>query len=238
MTRILVVAGTDTGVGKTVVTAALAALSRASGERVAVVKPVQTGVGPREPGDLEEVGRLSGVADIHELARFSDPLAPATAARRAGVPSPSVEDSARAVSALTDRDLVLIEGAGGLLVHLDAAGRTLADLATRLGAPVLVVARAGLGTLNASALTCEVLRARGVDCLGVVIGAWPPEPDLAAACNLRDLPRYTGRPLLGRLPDGAGRMARPTFLAAARAGLAPELGGEWGGSRGRSPTHA
>jgi dethiobiotin synthetase len=228
MTRILMVAGTDTGVGKTVVTAALAALSHARGERVAVVKPAQTGVGPREPGDLDEVGRLSGVADLHELARFSDPLAPATAARRAGVLPPSVQDSARAVSALIDRDLVLIEGAGGLLVQLDADGCTLADLATRLGASVLVVARAGLGTLNASALTCEVLQARGVDCLGVVIGAWPAEPDLAAVCNLDDLPSYTGRPLLGRLPEGAGRLARPSFLEAARAGLAPELGGEWG----------
>jgi dethiobiotin synthetase len=238
VTRVLVVAGTDTGVGKTVVTAALAALSRARGERVAVVKPAQTGVGPREPGDLEEVRRLSGVADLHELARFSDPLAPATAARRAGVPPPSVEDLVRAVGALTGRDRVLIEGAGGLLVHLDASGRTLADLAMRLGVPVLVVARAGLGTLNACALTCEVLRARGVDCLGIVIGAWPADPDLAAVCNLDDLPSYTGRPLLGRLPAGAGRLTRHTFLEAARAGLAPELGGEWGRFGARSPTYA
>lgn len=236
--RVVVVAGTDTGVGKTVVTAGLAALSRARGERVAVVKPVQTGLAPGEPGDLEEVRRLSGVADLHELARFPDPLAPATAARLAGVQAPSLEEQARAVRALADRDLVLIEGTGGLLVHLDAAGGTLADLAARLGAPALVVVRAGLGTLNASALTCEALRARGVDCLGVVIGAWPARPDLAAAWNLDDLPAYTGRPLLGRLPDQAGRLAPPAFVEAVRTGLDPWLRRECAEFRTRSEVYA
>lgn len=231
---VMVVAGTDTGVGKTVVTAAVAALSHAQGERVAIVKPVQTGLGPGKPGDLEDVRRLSGVADLHEFARFPDPLSPATAARRAGDPAPSVQALARAIDALADRDLVLVEGSGGLLVHLDADGGTVADLAARLGAPVLVVVRAGLGTLNASALTCEALRARGVDCLGLVIGAWPRQPDLAALCNAQDLLIYTSRPLLGRLPDGAGRLARPTFLRAARAGLAPALGGQCARVRSRS----
>ena len=221
--RIVVAAGTDTGVGKTIVTAAVAALSRASGRRVAVVKPVQTGVAPTEPGDLEEVRRLSGVDDVHELARFPDPLAPATAARRANIEAPSVDVMADAVRRLADRDLVLIEGAGGLLVHLDGAGGTLADLAARLEAPAVVVVHAGLGTLNASALTCEALHARGVHCLGLVIGAWPSHPDLAANCNLDDLPRYTGRPVLGRMPDGAGKLSQPAFLEVARAGLAPGL---------------
>jgi dethiobiotin synthetase len=81
--RALVVTGTDTEVGKTVVTAALAALARARGEKVTVVKPVQTGVRADEPGDLDEVRRLSGVDDLHEFARFPDPLAPAAAALQA-----------------------------------------------------------------------------------------------------------------------------------------------------------
>ena len=224
--RYLVVTGTDTGVGKTIVTAALAALAQDRGRRVAVVKSVQTGVAPDEPGDLEEVRRLSGVDDLHELARFSDPLAPATAARRANVDPPSVQQLADAIVGLADRELVLIEGAGGLLVHLDLEGGTLADLAARLRAPTIVVARAGLGTLNASALTCEALYARAVHCLGLVIGAWPAEPDLAATCNLDDLPAYTGRPLLGRLPEGAARLGRAGFLEAGRAGLDPVLIGE------------
>lgn len=220
---VVVVTGTDTGVGKTIVTAALAALARAGGALVAVVKPVQTGVAVGEPGDLDDVRRLAGVDDLHELARFGDPLAPATAARRANVPAPSVAQLAASVRELVDRDLVLVEGAGGLLVHLDAGGGTLADLARELGAPAIVVARAGLGTLNASALTCEALATRGVECLGLVIGAWPAAPDLAAISNLDDLPTYTGRRVLGRLPDGSGTLKPDEFLEVAKAGIDAEL---------------
>jgi dethiobiotin synthetase len=220
---IVAVAGTDTDVGKTVVTAAIAALARANGRRVAVVKPVQTGCDVGEPGDLDEVQRLSGVSDIHELARFPEPLAPATAARRANSTTPSVRQMADAIQRLADRDLVLVEGAGGLLVHLDVQGGTLADLAALLQAPTIVVVRAGLGTLNASALTCEALRARGVGCLGLVIGAWPAAPDLAAICNLDDLPAYASQPVLGRVPEGAGQLARAAFLEAIRTDLAPGL---------------
>jgi dethiobiotin synthetase len=218
--RVLVVTGTDTDVGKTVVTAALAALARARGARVAVVKPVQTGVRGGEPGDLDEVKRLSGVDDVYEWARFSDPLAPATAARRAGVTPPTVTGFAERIHGLADRDLVLVEGAGGLLVCFDEAGATIADLASLLGAPAIVVTRAGLGTLNHTALTCEALDARGVRCLGVIIGAWPARPDLAARCNLDDLVRYAGVPLLGRLPEGAGRLTADRFAKLATAALA------------------
>lgn len=221
----LVISGTGTGVGKTVVVAAVAALARARGERVAVVKPAQTGAAPGEPADLEEVRRLAGVEDLHELARFAEPLAPATAARRAGSPGVAPAMVAGAVNALRGRDLVLIEGAGGLLVRFDAAGGTIADVAAELGAPVLLVARAGLGTLSEAALAGDALRARGLDCLGVVVGAWPGMPDLAARCNLEDLPAYARAPLVGRLPSGAGGMDPTAFLAAARAGLGPALGG-------------
>lgn len=214
---VLVVTGTDTGVGKTVVTAALAALAHAQGRRVAMVKPVQTGVAPGEPGDVDAVRRLAALEDVHELARLPEPLAPATAARRAGRGILSVREIAATVERLAaDRDLVLVEGAGGLLVHLDEADGTLADLAALLRAPVLVVARAKLGTLGHTALTCEALRAREVACAGVVIGAWPRHPDLAARCNLEDLPAYAGVPVLGGLPEGAGRLASGPFLATAR----------------------
>ena len=179
---------------------------------MAVVKPVQTG----GDDDLAAVRRLSGVDDLHELARFAEPLAPATAARRAGRPGLAPAAIAAAVERLDDRDLVLVEGAGGLLVRYDDDGGTLADVARLLGAPVLVVARAGLGTLNETALTCEALRARGLTCRGVVVGSWPADPDLAARCNLEDLAAYAGAPLVGRLPEGAGRMSRAALLAAAR----------------------
>ena len=225
----LVVTGTGTGVGKTVVTAAVAALSAAAGRRVAVLKPAQTGTGPGESGDLDEVRRLVGGAVTgRELARFPDPLAPVTAARRAGatpVTPRAVAATARDLAA--GHDLVLVEGAGGLLVHLDSAGGTLADAAALLDAPVLVVAAAGLGTLNHTALTVEALRTRGLRCPGVVIGCWPAEPDLAARCNLTDLPVVAGVPLLGALPEGAGLLDPVPFHAAAQRGLAAELGGRW-----------
>ena len=225
---ILVVTGTGTGVGKTVVTAAVAALAADAGRTVAVLKPAQTGIAPGEPGDLADVERLTGGrVRTCELARFPDPLAPFTAARRAGaepLTPDAVADAARALAG--QHDLVLVEGAGGLLVRFTAEG-TLADVAAALDAPVLVVAAAGLGTLNHTALTVEALRVRGLRCAGVVVGAWPAAPDLAARCNLADLPAVTGVALVGALPDGSGGLAAARFAEVARHTLAAELGGRW-----------
>jgi dethiobiotin synthetase len=223
--QVLVVTGTGTGVGKTVVTAAVAALHP---NRVAVLKPVQTGVAAGEPGDLADVVRLAAPDTVCELARYPDPLAPATAARRAGRPAlhPGAAAAAARLLAVT-HDLVLVEGAGGLLVRFTDDGGTLADVAGELDAPVLVVAAAGLGTLNATALTVEALQIRHLTCAGVVIGAWPPVPDLAACENLRDLPAVTGVPLLGAIADGAGVTDRAEFVRVARHGLGPPLGGRW-----------
>src|SRR6476661_8503894 len=130
---VLVVTGTGTGVGKTVVVAALAALARDRGLTVAVVKPAQTGVEPDAPGDVDDARRLSGVDDVHELARWPDALAPATAARRVGSAGLGAVEIAGAVRGLADRDLVLVEGAGGLLVRLDDGDTTVADVAAVLG---------------------------------------------------------------------------------------------------------
>jgi dethiobiotin synthetase len=223
---VLVVSGTGTGVGKTVVTAALAALAAARGSSVAVVKPAQTGVGPDEPGDLDDVRRLAGVTDLHEFARLPDPLSPAAAARQAGVPPPDLGVVAERVRSLADdRDLVVVEGAGGLLVRYDDDGATLADLAHRLEAPVLVVVDPSLGTLNHTALTLEALAHRGLALAGVVIGAWPVDPDLACRSNIRDLETLAARPLVGAMRAGAGVLAAAEFLLAARSGLGPSLGG-------------
>jgi dethiobiotin synthetase len=225
---VIVVTGTGTEIGKTVVTAALAAAALAQGRSVAVVKPAQTGVAPGEDGDVDVVRRLAGDVTRRELARYPEPLAPATAARRAGLPPVRPHDVAEAAAKLaTEHDLVLVEGAGGLLVRLDDDGATLADVAAELAAPVLVVAPAGLGTLNMTALTAEALRARGLEQLGVVVGSWPGEPDLAARCNLADLPDAAGAPLLGVVPAGAGALAPVEFRRSAAAWLAPCLGGRW-----------
>ena len=228
LTGVLVVTGTGTGVGKTVATAAIAALALARGARVAVLKPAQTGVGPGEPGDLDDIARLAPGVSTRELARYPDPLAPATAARRAGRPAVTPAQVAAVAGELAARhELVLVEGAGGLLVRFDDAGATIADAAALLDAPVLVVAHAGLGTLNHTALTVEALHARGRRCAGVLIGAWPGEPDLAARCNLVDLPAVTAAPLLGALPAGAGALEPARFAVVARHSLGPVLGGEW-----------
>ncbi|MEU5187062.1 dethiobiotin synthase [Streptomyces klenkii] len=226
---VLVVTGTGTEVGKTIVTAALAAAARAAGRSVAVLKPAQTGVAPGEPGDVAEVRRLAGDAVTgEELARFPEPLAPGTAAARAGLAPVRPPEIAKAAARLAEsHDLVLVEGAGGLLVRLDEEGATLADVAHLLAAPVLLVAQAGLGTLNTTALTAEALRARGLRCEGVVIGSWPAAPDLAMRCNLADLPESAGAPLLGAVPEGAGSLPPEGFRTAAPAWLAPELSGTW-----------
>ena len=231
---VLFITGTGTGVGKTIVTAAVAALAQAAGRRVAVVKLAQTGVydGPgSEPSDLETVARLAGVTDTHELARFPDPLSPEAAARVSGLPPVDLARAAVRITALAvTRDLVLVEGAGGLLVRYDDAGATIADLATMLNqqgldAPTLVVTAAGLGTLNHTALTLEAAAARKLPVAGVVIGSWPRHPGLAERENLTDLETLADGPLAGLLPEGAGLLSRSAFLAAAGAGLAPSLGG-------------
>ncbi|MFF4183147.1 dethiobiotin synthase [Streptomyces sp. NPDC001691] len=226
---ILVVSGTGTEIGKTITTAAVAALALAAGRSVAVLKPAQTGVAPGEPGDVFEVRRLAGEAVTGlELGRFPEPLAPNTSARRAGMAPVRPEQVAEAAAKLaTEHDLVLVEGAGGLLVRFDDEGGTLADAARLLGAPVLVVTPAGLGTLNSTALTGEALRARDLECAGVVVGSWPAEPDLASRCNLVDLPEAAGAPLLGTVPEGAGRLAPADFRTRAAGWLAPALGGVW-----------
>jgi dethiobiotin synthetase len=223
---VLVVSGTGTDVGKTVVTAAIAALAASHGRRVAVVKPAQTGEPPGPTGDLHVIRRLSGVTGTHELARFPDPLSPEAAARVAGRPPLDLAAAAVHIKELQlEADLVLVEGAGGLLVRYDPAGGTIADLAAMLGAPVLVVTTAGLGTLNHTALTLEALRTRQLGLAGVVVGSWPDEPGLAERANRTDLPVIAGGPLVGALPAGAARLSRADFLAAARAGLSPGFGG-------------
>ncbi|QGZ47805.1 ATP-dependent dethiobiotin synthetase BioD [Streptomyces sp. QHH-9511] len=225
---VIVVSGTGTEIGKTIVTAAVAAVATAQGRSVAVLKPAQTGLEPGERGDADEVVRLSGAVTSTELGRFPEPLAPATAARRARSTPVGPQEVAEAATKLAaEHDLVLVEGAGGLLVRFDDDGGTLADAARLLGAPVLVVTPAGLGTLNATALTAEALRARGIEQLGVVVGSWPVSPDLAARCNLADLPEAAAAPLLGAVPEGAGTLDPAEFRARAGEWLAPPLGGDW-----------
>jgi dethiobiotin synthetase len=211
---ILIITGTDTGVGKTIVTAALAAIAHGQGKSVAVVKPAQTGTAAYAPGETSDAATVSRLAGpdvtVATLGEYPDPLAPLSAARVADAPPMLLADAINGVAMQAEKhDVVLVEGAGGLLVPmgagLDGLSWTIADLAIALRARAVVVARAGLGTLNHTALTREALARRGVETT-VVIGAWPAKPELVHEQNLIDL-----APIAGRVPDGAGALPPKEF---------------------------
>jgi dethiobiotin synthetase len=217
---VLVVTGTDTGVGKTVATAALAGCALSAGLEVAVCKPVQTGTADGDD-DLADVRRLAGVTELAAVARYPDPLAPAAAAARAGLPLPTRRQLVTAIRRL-DRpgQLTLVEGAGGLLVELGSRGVTLRDLAVDLAAPVLVVVSAQLGTLNHTALTIEALATQCLSCAGLVIGGWPARPGTVAESNREALSRLA--PLRAALPAGAGTLTRAEFAAMSASAFDPD----------------
>jgi dethiobiotin synthetase len=228
--RFVVVTGTGTGVGKTVAVAALASNLERAGQSVAVVKPYQTGVQPDEPGDLAMVARLAGITDLHEYVRYGEPLAPATAARRLGLEGLHPDEIAAKLLSFEDREVVIVEGAGGLLVQLTPSGSDLTSLINALGrqaeVAVLAVVSAGLGTLSATATTAIALRTRtGREFAGVIVGEWPTEPGLAERCNLADFDHYAQAPLVGVLPGRAAELDRAAFTQMAHQALTPAFGG-------------
>lgn len=186
--RGVLVTGTDTGVGKTFVAALLC---RAATDAT-YVKPVQTGLAD-DDADAAVVARLAGVP-TRQGPGFDEALAPAVAARRGGasVSRGQLLDTFRGL------DLVVGEGAGGLLVELGTDGTTLADLAADLELPLIVVARPGLGTLNHTRLTCEAAWARGLRIRGIVVNHYPQRPDIAEQTNLDALVDIA--PLLAVVP--------------------------------------
>lgn len=219
---VLIVTGTGTDVGKTVATAALAACAKGA---VAVVKPAQTGVAAGAAGDLAEISRLTGITDVHEFVRYPDPLSPHHAARVSGRPELELSTAVQRIVDLDAvHDLVLVEGAGGLLVPFTGGDRwTLVDLAASLHAPVVVVTDPGLGTINHTALTVDHLAQEGIALDGLLIGRWPEDADLATRCNLADLGDLG--PIAGVLP--AGLPAMRDFRKRARAAVSPRFGGRF-----------
>ncbi len=196
----LFVTATDTGVGKTVLTAGLAIALRARGHSVGVVKPVQSGALAGDPdGDAVLLKRWTGVAEpVDEIAPycFAAPLAPLVAAEREGR-AVDRADVVERVRALADRyEAILVEGAGGLLVPV-GEDWTVADLAVSLGLPLVVVARAGLGTVNHTALTVLAARQLGLEPIGVVLNG---AADASSRTNARLIERLAGVPVLGQTP--------------------------------------
>ena len=219
--RILVVTGTGTDIGKTIATAAIASVLRDEGLRVGLCKPVQTGLDPDAPGDVDDAAQLAGASTTTEFFRYPEPLAPETAAHRAGMAPPTLHELAGRIERFAAGvEVTLVEGAGGVLVRLGPE-LTLVDVAVELATrghrvSAVVVNRAGLGTLSDTELTVDRLRDSGIDVAGTVVGMWPDQPDLAQRCNLEDLPRLTGVPVIGRLPAGAGTLGPADFRAGAR----------------------
>lgn len=210
---IIAITGTNTDVGKTVATAAIAAVLKRRGFDVVAAKPIQTGEEAGQ-GDASAVAKLAGI-ETFERWRYPEPLAPNLAARRAGIQTPSLDEVAGWIRSLDAPErVVLVEGAGGLLVRL-ADDYTLADIAKATGAPLVVVTSLGLGSLNLAELTCVHARDMGLEVLGLIGGSMPANPDLPTRLNVEEMPEVTGAEYWGHLPEGCGRLDPQRFAEAA-----------------------
>ena len=186
----LLVTGTDTAVGKTVIAAALVMALRSRGVRAIGFKPAQTGCEEGEESDADVLACASGERNplSRPLLHLREPLAPAVAAERAGTPVSPADIEARIDAMRRSGYTVVVEGAGGVLVPL-AWGYTALDLAERASLHAIVVGRAGLGTLNHVAMTVAMIRGRSIPIEFVVLNGRRDPPDLAEATNPSALAR-------------------------------------------------
>lgn len=180
---IVLVTGTDTGVGKTVTTAAVAASLHARGLRVRALKPVQTGVDPGSDSDADLIARAAGHPPL-VMASLAEPLSPHLALERAGLSLG--RDEMLAWVGANRGEITLVEGAGGWEVPL-CRDFTVADMAAALGARVLLVAQNRLGVLNHACLTARAIAARGLSTWRIALSPGPG--GLAATLNEAELPR-------------------------------------------------
>jgi len=231
MIRGYFVAGTDTSVGKTEVARALLLGLARAGLRPRPLKPVETGCDPEQPADALALREAAGSnAPLDEVCpyRFPIPAAPLVAAQ-AAASSISLER----IEALVSRGKgpIVVEAAGGLFVPItrevaagsleqaDPAERAPAqtlvtnlDLAERLGLPVVLVGRAGLGTLNHCGLSADALVRRGIEIAAIVLNRVQSEDDATVATNRRLVEEMTGCTVLGPTPWIADSSARPQAL--------------------------
>ena len=223
----LFITGTDTGVGKTVIPAAIAHALNKTGRRVGVLKPIATGCERRREGlvstDAEFLAHCADARHPLDLIcpqRYAEPLAPSVAAERAGQP---VDWSAvrRSIDLICrDSDVLIVEGVGGVMVPLDAR-HTVLDLASWLGLPAVVVARAGLGTINHTLLTIDALRPVAA-VAGVVINRYPAESaGVAEETNPRMIDKWGRYPVLCIVPDEPVRGDPPSLPDAISAAIDP-----------------
>jgi dethiobiotin synthetase len=215
------VTGTDTGVGKTVVAAAIVARLRALGADVGAIKPLITGLDeptdPDWPRDHELLARVAGSEPSEViLAGFGPPVSPHLAIELAGATPPTLEALAGGVRALARRGgLTVVEGVGGLLVPL-GPDVDVRDLARALALPLVIAARPGLGTISHTLLTLEAARSAGLTVAGVVLTPWPAQPSIMQRSNRETIARR-GEVEVATLPLVA--RADPELLATAGAEL-------------------
>lgn len=204
----LLITGTDTGVGKTLVAGAIAQWFVRRGRRVAVCKPCATGCVHRREGLVSEDAEfLAHCVDSRfplEIVcpqRYLEPLAPAVAAERAKEPLDWAAIDQAIQTMCHDSSVIVVEGIGGIMTPMDRK-HTFLDVAAWLNLPAVVVARPGLGTINHTLLTCQALGDRGVRVIGVVINRYPPEtPDVAVETNPRAIERWGKVPVLCLVPE-------------------------------------
>jgi dethiobiotin synthetase len=190
------VTGTDTGVGKTVLAAAIVASLRAGGVPVRALKPVITGLDeppdPDWPPDHVLLARAAGCdpAEVN-VSSYGPPVSPHLAAAMAGRPVDVGRLRAAVGAALATADVVVVEGVGGLLVPLTDT-YDVRSFAHDLGLPLVIAARPGLGTINHTLLTLEAARTAGLHLLGVVLTPWPGRPGVIERSNLETIERLGG----------------------------------------------
>jgi dethiobiotin synthetase len=220
----LFITGTDTDVGKTVIAAGLTAALRRRGVQAVYFKPIQSGcpaeTGELVPTDARFARELAGLDEPLRLLcpiALRLPLAPGVASAREGV----AVDLSRMAAALWELswryEFFVVEGAGGLFVPLIDTSFLVLDLIRWLKLPLLVVARAGLGTINHTALTVMAAREQGVEVAGIVLNRASQTPGLAEQTNPEVIEALTGRPILARVPEVANlneASGRETLLAA------------------------
>ena len=214
------VTGTDTGVGKSVVAAAIVAALAARGNAVAARKPIITGLEDAAsedwPHDHELLARAAGVSATEvALAGFQPAVSPHLALELAGAELDSATLVSEILAAGRDADVLVVEGVGGLLVPL-TDGYDVRRLAGDLGLPLIIAARPGLGTISHTLLTLEAARSADLQVAGVVLTPWPYEPSVIERSNRETIARVGQIDVATLEPIAAGR---PELLAAAGAKL-------------------
>jgi len=225
------ITGTDTGVGKTIVTAAIAWNLKQAGKKVAVMKPVQTGTIISGPTDIEFVQKVLGPdspLDVSCPYMFPDPVAPLVASMLAGerIDIERIKESYSDLSG--QNETVVVEGAGGILVPI-LEDYFMSDLALDLNIPILIVTRPNLGTLNHTLLTLESAKRKGLEIAGIVISNYPWDPGIPEQTNPELILSMTGVNILGVLPHDNSISVEKGDIGnlrdLAKSGLSKEFGG-------------